>query len=56
MGKYKKSYKSNRFKIPEPMQNEKSELPGESYFLYQMFKMIFSTLSKNLKQLLIILQ
>ena len=31
MKKYKKSYKNNKFKIPAPTQNDKSELLDGSY-------------------------
>ena len=54
----KKSYKNNKFKISAPTWNEEFELPDGSNSVshYQIFKIILSISSKNMRQLLIILQ
>ena len=51
----KKSYKNHKFKISAPTWNEEFQLPYES-FSVSKFKTILNISSKNLSQLLIILQ
>ena len=51
----KTSYKYIKFKISAPTWNEEFELPDGSYYV-QIFKIILSISSKNMRQLLIILQ
>ena len=53
------SYNNNKFKTSAPTWNEEFELPDESYSvsdMYQIFKTIMCISSKNIRQLLIILQ
>ena len=49
----KTSYKYIKFKISAPTWNEEFELPDGSYYV-QIFKIILSISSKNMRQLLII--
>ena len=53
MEKYKKSCKNNKLKLSTPTWNKEFELPDGAYsrlFIYLIFKIISSILSKNIKK------